>query len=136
MRLVSYLVEGEPRFGAAVDSGVVDLTQRLGPKCPDLRSLIARDGLEVARQMVAGLKPSHALEDLVLLPPIPNPEKLWCIGVNYKDRNAESRACNNKARTPDKKKNSARPKYPSLFVRTPSSVVGSNQPIEKPDISE
>jgi hypothetical protein len=81
MRLVSYLVEGEPRYGAAVDSGVVDLTKRLGPKCPDLRSLIARDGLELARQMVAGLKPSHALDDLMLLPPIPNPEKLWCIGV-------------------------------------------------------
>ena len=76
MRLVSYLVEGEPRFGAAVAGGVVDLTQRLGPKCPDLRTLIARDGLEAARQMVAGLKPDHALDDLVLLPPIPNPEKL------------------------------------------------------------
>ena len=36
MRLVSYLVEGEPRYGAAVDSGVVDLTKRIGPKCPDL----------------------------------------------------------------------------------------------------
>ncbi len=124
MRLVSYLVEGEPRYGAAVDSGVVDLTKRLGPKCPDLRSLIARDGLEVARQMVAGLKPSHALDDLVLLPPIPHPEKLWCIGVNYKDRNAEY------------KDNSDLPKYPSLFVRNPSSVVGSGQPVEKPKISE
>jgi 2-keto-4-pentenoate hydratase/2-oxohepta-3-ene-1,7-dioic acid hydratase in catechol pathway len=60
----------------------------------------------------------------VLLPPIPNPEKLWCIGVNYKDRNAEY------------KDNSDLPKYPSLFVRNPSSVVGSNQPIEKPKISE
>ncbi len=88
---------------------------------PDLRTLIARDGLEVARQMVAGLKPSHALDDLVLLPPIPNPEKLWCIGVNYKDRNAEY------------KDNSDLPKYPSLFVRNPSSVVGSGQPIEKPE---
>ena len=74
--------------------------------------------------MVAGLKPSHALDDLVLLPPIPNPEKLWCIGVNYKDRNAEY------------KDNSDLPKYPSLFVRNPSSVVGSGQPIEKPKISE
>ena len=70
--------------------------------------------------MVAGLKPSHALDDLVLLPPIPKPEKLWCIGVNYKDRNAEY------------KDNSDLPKYPSLFVRNPSSVVGSGQPIEKP----
>ena len=107
MHLLSFLANGEPRFGAAVAGGVVDLTQRLGPKCPDLRSLIAGGGLEDARQMVAGLAPSHALDDLVLLPPIPNPEKLWCIGVNYKDRNAEY------------KDNSDLPKYPSLFVRTP-----------------
>jgi len=124
MRLVSYLVEGEPHFGAAVAGGVVDLTQRLGPKCPDLRSLIAREGLEVARQVVAGLKPSHALEDLVLLPPIPNPEKLWCIGVNYKDRNEEYRDA------------SDLPKYPSLFVRAPTSIVGHDQPIVRPRVSE
>ena len=59
MHLLSFLANGEPRFGAAVAGGVVDLTQRLGPKCPDLRTLIAKDGLEVARQMVAVLKPSQ-----------------------------------------------------------------------------
>ena len=124
MHLVSYLVDGEPRFGAAVSGGVVNLTGRLGPKFPDLRSLIARDGLEIARAAVATLKPDHALDEVALQPPIPNPEKLWCIGVNYKDRNAEY------------KDNSDLPKYPSLFVRNPSSVVGSGQPIEKPKISE
>ena len=41
MRLLSYLVNGEPRFGAAVAGGVVDLTGRIGSKFPDLRSLIA-----------------------------------------------------------------------------------------------
>jgi 2-keto-4-pentenoate hydratase/2-oxohepta-3-ene-1,7-dioic acid hydratase in catechol pathway len=124
MHLVSYLVDGEPRFGAAVSGGVVNLTGRLGPKFPDLRSLIARDGLEIARAAVATLKPDHALDEVALLPPIPNPEKLWCIGVNYRDRNAEY------------KDNSDLPKYPSLFVRNPSSVVGSGQSIEKPKISE
>jgi len=124
MHLVSYLVDGEPRFGAAVSGGVVNLTGRLGPKFPDLRSLIARDGLEIARAAVATLKPDHALDEVALQPPIPNPEKLWCIGVNYRDRNAEY------------KDNSDLPKYPSLFVRNPSSVVGSGQPIEKPKVSE
>jgi 2-keto-4-pentenoate hydratase/2-oxohepta-3-ene-1,7-dioic acid hydratase in catechol pathway len=124
MHLLSYLVDGEPRFGAAVSGGVVNLTGRLGPKFPDLRSLIASDGLEIARAAVATLKSDHALDEVALLPPIPNPEKLWCIGVNYKDRNAEY------------KDNSDLPKYPSLFVRNPSSVVGSGQPIEKPKISE
>jgi 2-keto-4-pentenoate hydratase/2-oxohepta-3-ene-1,7-dioic acid hydratase in catechol pathway len=124
MRLVSYLVEGAPRYGAAIDSGVVDLTKRIGRDFSDVKALIAANALDDAREAVAGQKPDYALKDLVLLPPIPNPEKLWCIGVNYKDRNAEY------------KDNSDLPKYPSLFVRNPSSVVGSGQPIEKPKISE
>lgn len=124
MRLLSYLVDGTPRYGAAVDGGVIDLTTRIGSRFPDLRSLIAGDGLEVARAAVAGQKPDHALDGLVLTSPVPNPEKLWCIGVNYKDRNAEY------------KDNSDLPKYPSLFVRNASSVVGSGQPIEKPKVSE
>ncbi|KRR22495.1 fumarylacetoacetate hydrolase family protein [Bradyrhizobium retamae] len=122
MQLLSYLANGKPRFGASIPSGVVDLTERT--KFADLRALIAAGGLDIARQAIAGQKPDHALEDITLLPPIPAPEKLWCIGVNYRDRNAEY------------KDNSDLPKYPSLFVRNPSSVVGSGQPIEKPKVSE
>jgi 2-keto-4-pentenoate hydratase/2-oxohepta-3-ene-1,7-dioic acid hydratase in catechol pathway len=124
MRLLSYCVNGDQRFGAAIAGGVVDLTRRIGARFPDLRALIAGEGLEAAREAVAGQQPDHAIADLILLPPIPAPEKLWCIGVNYRDRNAEY------------KDNSDLPKYPSLFVRNPSSVVGSGQPIEKPNVSE
>jgi 2-keto-4-pentenoate hydratase/2-oxohepta-3-ene-1,7-dioic acid hydratase in catechol pathway len=124
MRLLSYTVSGEPCYGAGIDDSIVDLTRRLGQKFPDLRNLIAGDGLAAAREAFAGQKPDYVLDDVVLLPPIPAPEKLWCIGVNYKDRNAEY------------KDNSELPKYPSLFVRNPSSVVGSGQSIEKPKISE
>ncbi|MDB5564877.1 MAG: 2-hydroxyhepta-2,4-diene,7-dioate isomerase [Tardiphaga sp.] len=124
MRLLSYLVNGALRYGVVVDGGVVDLTTRIGSTFPDLRSLIAGDGLEAARAAAAGQKPDHALDGLVLTSPVSNPEKLWCIGVNYKDRNAEY------------KDNSDLPKYPSLFVRNASSVVGSGQPIEKPKVSE
>lgn len=124
MRLLSYLVDGEPHYGAATDGGVVDLTARIGRDFPDLKALIARDGLSAARKAAAGHKPDHALEQLTLLPPVLAPEKLWCIGVNYKDRNAEY------------KDNSDLPKYPSLFVRNIASVVGAGQPIEKPKVSE
>jgi len=124
MRLLSYLLNGEPRYGTAVDGGVVELSRRIGRDFPDLKTLIARDGLDAARKAVAGAKPDHALHQLTLLPPVPTPEKLWCIGVNYMDRNAEY------------KDNSDLPKYPSLFVRSPSSIVGSGQPIEKPKVSD
>ena len=124
MRLVSYLVEGEPRYGAAVDSAVVDLTKRIGRDFSDVKALIAANALDDAREAVAGQKPDHALKDLDGLPPVLAPEKLWCIGVNYAERNAEY------------KDNSDLPKYPSLFVRNASSMVGSGQPIEKPKVSE
>jgi 2-keto-4-pentenoate hydratase/2-oxohepta-3-ene-1,7-dioic acid hydratase in catechol pathway len=124
MRLVSYLENQQPKYGVVASGGVVDLSKRIGHQYRDLQSLIAQDGLDVARKASAGQQADRSIADLVLLPPIPAPEKLWCIGVNYKDRNAEYKDA------------SDLPKYPSLFVRNPSSVVGSGQPIEKPLISE
>lgn len=124
MRLVSYLENRQPKYGAVADGGVIDLTARIGNEYRDLQTLIAQDGLDAAREAIAGQKADRPIAGLELLPPIPAPEKLWCIGVNYKDRNAEY------------KDNSELPKYPSLFVRNPSSVVGSGQPIEKPRVSE
>jgi 2-keto-4-pentenoate hydratase/2-oxohepta-3-ene-1,7-dioic acid hydratase in catechol pathway len=124
MRLLSYLVNGEPHYGAvAGGGGVVDLSKRIGGDFADLQALIARDGLSAAQRAAVGATPDFRLGQLTLLPPVPSPEKLWCIGVNYRDRNAEY------------KDNSDLPKYPSLFVRSPSSVVGSGQPIEKPKVS-
>jgi 2-keto-4-pentenoate hydratase/2-oxohepta-3-ene-1,7-dioic acid hydratase in catechol pathway len=124
MRLVSYLENRQPKYGAVADGGVIDLTARIGNEYRDLQTLIAQDGLNAARKATASQKADRPIAGLELLPPIPAPEKLWCIGVNYKDRNAEY------------KDNSELPKYPSLFVRNPSSVVGSGQPIEKPRVSE
>lgn len=124
MRLLSYLTDGHQRYGALKGDGVVDLYDSIGRKYPDLRTLIEREGLDDARCAIKDQAPDYALADLTLLSPIPQPEKLWCIGVNYKDRNAEY------------KDGSDLPKYPSLFVRNPSSIVGSGQPIEKPGISD
>ncbi|WP_316979405.1 fumarylacetoacetate hydrolase family protein [Shumkonia mesophila] len=124
MRLLSYLEDGRERYGAVVEGDVVDLAARIGNEYPDLKTLIARDGLSAARNALKGQSPDRELASLTLLPPIPAPEKLWCIGVNYRDRNAEYKDGSNLQ------------KYPSLFVRNPSSVVGSGQPIEKPNVSE
>ena len=124
MRLLSYLLDGEPHYGAAVDGGVVDLTKRIGHDFSDVKALIAANALADAQGAVAGQKRDYALKDLVLLPPVLAPEKLWCIGVNYAERNAEY------------KDSSDLPKYPSLFVRSMSSMTGSGQPLEKPRVSE
>lgn len=124
MRIASYIAKGAPSYGVVTADGIIDLKKRLGDRFADVRSLIAADGLRAARAAIASQHPDYSIEEVVLLPPVPDPEKLWCIGVNYKDRNAEY------------KDNSDLPKYPSLFVRNASSVVGSGQPIEKPQVSD
>jgi 2-keto-4-pentenoate hydratase/2-oxohepta-3-ene-1,7-dioic acid hydratase in catechol pathway len=122
VKLTSYETGSGEHYGAVVGDGLVDLGKRL-PKYPTLRSLIAADALAEAQASARDARPDHKLADVVLLPPVVAPEKIWCIGVNYADRNEEY------------KDNSERPKYPSLFCRAPSSLVGHEQPIERPRVS-
>jgi 5-carboxymethyl-2-hydroxymuconate isomerase len=119
VKLLSFEVGGRASFGAAVDGGVVDFGPRLGEAFPDLAALFARDGLAAARQ-AARETIDYALADVTLLPPIPAPEKIFCIGVNYRNRNEEYRD------------DSAAPSYPSVFMRTPGSLVGHGTPIVRP----
>jgi 2-keto-4-pentenoate hydratase/2-oxohepta-3-ene-1,7-dioic acid hydratase in catechol pathway len=72
----------------------------------------------------AGRTPVHALSEITWLPPVPAPEKIICIGVNYPDRNAEY------------KDGQEAPKYPSMFMRSPRSFVGHDTPLVRPRASE
>ena len=123
MRLTSYRIGNTDSYGAVVEGGIVDLRARL-PQHATLRDLIAADALKMAGEAVRGEAPDHALVSVTLLPPVPAPEKIWCIGVNYAERNDEY------------KDSSAAPQYPSLFCRAPTSLVGHEQPIERPRISK
>ena len=123
MRLTSYRVNGREQWGAVVGEAIIDLSQRL-PNHTTLRDFIATGSLTDAQTMVAAAKPDYSLTAVSLLPPVPAPEKIWCIGVNYADRNEEY------------KDSSAAPKYPSLFCRAPSSMVGYGATLERPRVSK
>ena len=51
--------------------------------------MIAAGALTKLAEDGARRAPDHALDAITWLPPIPSPEKIICIGVNYPDRNAE-----------------------------------------------
>lgn len=122
MKLASYQSAGVPGYGAVTDAGIVALHTRL-PHFPTLLDLIRGDGLKAAEAAVAGAATDHRLADVVLDPPVIAPQKIWCIGVNYAERNAEY------------KDGSDAPKYPSLFVRCATSFVGDGVPLERPQVS-
>ena len=116
-RLATYSIGGSIRYGVVTDAGIVDLSVRHGKQYPTLREVVAAGVLTKLADEAAHHSPDHALEAITWLPPIPSPEKIICIGVNYPDRNAEY------------KDGQDAPKYPSMFMRTPRSFVGHERAV-------
>jgi 2-keto-4-pentenoate hydratase/2-oxohepta-3-ene-1,7-dioic acid hydratase in catechol pathway len=123
MKLASYVLRNRPSFGAVVDDGIVDLRARL-PRFKTLLDVLKAGALEEMKASAAGVRPDVSLAEVQFLPPVVGPEKILCVGVNYANRNAEYRD------------ESEEPKYPSLFFRTPDSLVGHERPIVRPPESE
>lgn len=122
-RFVTYLKDGAARYGAVAGDGIVDLSARFATDFPSLREVIAAGALARLADAAAGAATDLALADAVLRPPIPAPEKIICIGVNYPDRNEEY------------KDGQAAPKYPSMFLRVPRSFTGHGAPLVRPRAS-
>jgi 2-keto-4-pentenoate hydratase/2-oxohepta-3-ene-1,7-dioic acid hydratase in catechol pathway len=117
MRLASFRGANGPTYGLVTERGVVDLGRRLGAHYPDLRALIAGDALDEARRLAAEA-PDAKLDRLALLPVIPNPDKIVCIGLNYEEHRAET--------------NRDRTEHPAVFLRLPESQVPHGEPLLLP----
>jgi 2-keto-4-pentenoate hydratase/2-oxohepta-3-ene-1,7-dioic acid hydratase in catechol pathway len=122
MRLTSYNLRGRPSFGAVVGDGIVDLRSRLS-RFATLLEVFRAQALDEAKAVIAGVRPDVPLAEVELLPPLPTPEKILCIGINYKNRERDYDFAEP-------------PKYPSMFYRAPNSVVGSGGTLIRPKISE
>ena len=86
MKLISYQLHGTDSYGAVTGDRadrVVDLRQIFGERAADLKALIAADLLAEAATAVGQASVTLALSELQLLPVIPNPGKIVCVGLNY-----------------------------------------------------
>jgi 2-keto-4-pentenoate hydratase/2-oxohepta-3-ene-1,7-dioic acid hydratase in catechol pathway len=91
MHLVTYDAGDGGRAGMVVDGRVVDAWAALGePHRGSLRELIAHGRIDDLRARIGDTgAPSHPQSAVRLLPPIPDPDKIICIGLNYKEHAAE-----------------------------------------------
>ncbi len=121
MKLASFRVSGSTSYGTVVADGVVDIGGRLGHRFPTLRSALAAHALGEIARTAEGVRPDHLLADLQLLPPILDPDKIVCVGRNYKGHVAEG--------------NMKLPDQPSLFLRLTNTLVGHGGALIRPKLS-
>lgn len=122
-RFVSYVSGGAIKYGFVKEEGIVDLSARCGADFPTLRDAVVADALQRLANEAVHYSADYALDSVKFLSPVPAPEKIICISVNYPDRNEEY------------KDDQAAPKFPSLFLRTPRSFVGRETPLVRPRAS-
>jgi 2-keto-4-pentenoate hydratase/2-oxohepta-3-ene-1,7-dioic acid hydratase in catechol pathway len=118
VKLASYKTSKGAGYGVVTDSGIVDLTRRMGRKYPDLRALLAAGALKQAEKIAKGARPDLGPSRIKFLPVIPNPGKIICVGLNYEEHRVET----GRDKTEE----------PALFVRVAESQVGHGQPIVMP----
>lgn len=120
MNLASF-VSGERRsFGLVTDDHVIDLASATG--APTLRDAIAAGTImpaaTAAQRSSEGEGEGQPLSAVQLLPPIPNPEKIICIGLNYRAHAAEAGL--------------KVPEHPSVFVRLTNTLSGQGGSLIRP----
>ncbi|MBJ6133940.1 fumarylacetoacetate hydrolase family protein [Ochrobactrum sp. Q0168] len=118
MRLISFEIDGRPSYGLMRDTFIHEATAAFRAIYPDLRSALAAGKASAIETESDGMDPSA----VKLFSPIPNPDKIICIGLNYANHIKET--------------GREKPKYPSIFTRYPSSVLGSGVPLLKPICSD
>ncbi len=121
MRFVSFTVQGRPSFGVVTGAGIVDLGARFSRIVPDLGTFLEARALDVAPAVNAAWEADYRLDEVQLLPVIPKPAKIICVGVNYDEHRQEM--------------GRETASYPTLFTRFADTLVGHNGSIVRPRVS-
>lgn len=116
MRLVSFSTNGASSVGLDTGTGIVDVGGRLGVR--GLKALLERGALPEV-ETLGGRPADLAYDEVRLLPTVPDAGKIVCIGINYRQRDREYA-------------DAAEPAYPSVFFRTPESLVAHGEQILRP----
>jgi 2-keto-4-pentenoate hydratase/2-oxohepta-3-ene-1,7-dioic acid hydratase in catechol pathway len=82
MKLVSFLNNDQESFGVLGNSGLHPVLEAFKKECPDLKSVIGSQKIEALEKSCE--ENALPLSQVTLLPPIPNPGKIICAGMNYR----------------------------------------------------
>ena len=121
MRLVSYTGHDGPAAGVLLGAEIVPLSSLGRPSTASVRSTLAElDGVGLDRlgELARNASERVALDEVQLLAPLPDPQKIVCMGLNYRDHADET--------------GQEIPQAPMWFAKFANSLVGSGTPIVLP----
>jgi 2-keto-4-pentenoate hydratase/2-oxohepta-3-ene-1,7-dioic acid hydratase in catechol pathway len=121
MKLASFIADGAEAYGVVTGDGVITMNNRFGGHAASLREALAGDLLPQIQEAAAHGRADHKLADIKFLPVIPNPEKILCVGINYKSHAAEH--------------GTEAPKLPNIFTRFVNTLVAHEGEMIRPKVS-
>jgi 2-keto-4-pentenoate hydratase/2-oxohepta-3-ene-1,7-dioic acid hydratase in catechol pathway len=119
MKLASFNVDGRTSYGTVIEGRVREPGTGFKTQYPDLRAVIAAGAESELSRDRGGV--DHGLAAIQLLSPIPNLDKILCVGVNYRPHIEEM--------------GRSIPDQPVVFVRFPGSLVGHGDAVLRPRVS-
>jgi len=117
MRFATYSSQGQTFYGAVTEAGMIALSPEFA-QWATLREVVSGNGFAELEKRAATLPVTHTEFEYQI--PVPSPEKIICVGVNFPDRNAEY------------KDSQDAPPNMSLFIRFPRSFTGHQLPLIRP----
>jgi acylpyruvate hydrolase len=121
MRLVSYTAQNEPAAGVLLDEEIVPLSSLDRPPAASVRGTLEEldaAGLRRLGELAAGASERVSLEEVELGAPVPDPQKIICMGLNYRDHAEET--------------GQEIPQAPMWFAKFANSLCGSGAEIVLP----
>lgn len=130
MKLVTFLHESIEKIGAVVDDQIIDFSTSHLPKSMIEFIELGDDGINQANALIAKNDSKISINDVKLMAPIPKPNKILGVGLNYKAHKEEA------AKAAADLLGKPQEKYPTIFNKQNSSVVGPYDDMHKPDASD
>jgi 2-keto-4-pentenoate hydratase/2-oxohepta-3-ene-1,7-dioic acid hydratase in catechol pathway len=127
MRLVSFVQNGVPRLGVRLGDVLIDLAAVDSRLPGDMTAYLAggEEAAEAVREAVekAPTQAQQRFSAVRLLPVVPKPGKIVCVGLNYVDHAVEISPRN-------------LPEHPTFFGRMASTLIAHNEPLLRPSVSD
>ncbi|MDE2430545.1 MAG: fumarylacetoacetate hydrolase family protein [Burkholderiales bacterium] len=122
MKFISFEHQGQSSYGLWNDGeNWLQAPESFLAQYPDLKSVISAGQLDALEEAARSQGQVVHAEKARLLPVIPNPGKIFCVGLNYKNHVAEMKRSDSE--------------YPAIFTRFPDSLNAHGAPLPKPKTS-